>query len=160
MATYSDSLGYAYGSAALPANGLNRASLAVVELDFAAIKSARSDAGATALATSDVIKVIPIAANTIVRNVGWVVDTGETVNNTAKLSLGDSSAAAGFAAAATIAATGAAGGVPTLDTGAFAPTLSGGKVYTAADAIQVTISVAVPEDAVVRIFAELVDISA
>jgi hypothetical protein len=46
-----------------------------------------------------------------------------------------------------------------LSSGAFAPTLSGGKVYAAADTIDITLGTAVPAAAVVRIFALLTDIN-
>jgi len=46
-----------------------------------------------------------------------------------------------------------------LSSGAFAPTLSGGKVYASADTIDVTIGTAVPAAAVVRLFATFTDIN-
>jgi hypothetical protein len=86
-----------------------------------------------------------------------VVTTAAGVTST--LSIGDGSAAAGYLAATSVNATGTSGGVPVLSSGAFAPTLSGGKAYAAADTIDVTIGTAVPAAAVVRVFAVLIDLN-
>lgn len=157
MATYTDSLGFNKGSAAYPAKGTNRSTFVQVKLDFPAIIAARAAAGATALAASDVLEVLPVPAGTVVRNVGLVVDT---VAASGTIAIGDGSAAAGYLAAQAVSSTGTFGGVPVLSSGAFAPTLSGGKVYAAADTLDITIGTAVPATAVVRVFAELVDLSA
>jgi hypothetical protein len=157
MATYTDSLGFNKGSAALPADALNKHHRVEVVLDFPKIIAARAAAGATALAASDVLEVIPIPAGTIVSNVGMEVTTAAGVTST--LSIGDGGAAAGYLAATSVNATGWSGGVPVLSSGAFAPTLSGGKVYSAADTIDVTIGTAVPAAAVVRIFALMTDVT-
>ena len=157
MATYTDSLGFNRGTAALPAKGLDRESLITVVLDFPKIIAARLAAGATALAASDVLEVVPIPAGTIVRNVGLTVST---VAASGTIAIGDGSAAAGFLAAQAVSSTGVFGGVPVLASGAFAPTLSGGKVYAAADTIDITIGTAVPAAAVVTVFALLMDINA
>jgi hypothetical protein len=86
-----------------------------------------------------------------------VVTTAAGVTST--ISIGDGSAAAGYLAATSANATGTSGGVPVLSSGAFAPTLSGGKVYAAADTIDITLGTAVPAAAVVRVFALLTDIN-
>ena len=157
MATYTDTLGFNRGSAALPSNALHKVHLVDMILDFPAIIAARSAAGATALAASDVMEIIPIPAGTLVSNVGMVVTTAAGVTST--ISIGDGSAATGYLAATSANATGTSGGVPVLSSGAFAPTLSGGKVYAAADTIDITIGTAVPAAAVVRVFALLTDIN-
>ncbi len=157
MATYTDTLGFNKGSAALPSNALHKVHLVEMILDFPAIIAARSAAGATALAASDVMEIIPIPAGTLVSNVGMVVTTAAGVTST--ISIGDGSAAAGYLAATSANATGTSGGVPVLSSGAFAPTLSGGKVYAAADTIDITLGTAVPAAAVVRVFALLTDIN-
>ena len=157
MATYTDTLGFNKGSAALPSNALHKVHLVDMILDFPAIIAARSAAGATALAASDVMEIIPIPAGTLVSNVGMVVTTAAGVTST--ISIGDGSAAAGYLAATSANATGTSGGVPVLSSGAFAPTLSGGKVYAAADTIDITLGTAVPAAAVVRIFAMFTDIN-
>ena len=157
MATYTDSLGFNKGSAAYPADSLNKTVRVEITLDFPAIIAARLAAGATALAASDVMEIIPVPAGTIVSNVGMSVTTAAGVTST--ISIGDGSAAAGYLAATSANATGISGGVPVLSSGAFAPTLSGGKVYAAADTIDITIGTAVPAAAVVRVFALLTDIN-
>ena len=151
MATYTDTLGFNKGSAALPSNALHKVHLVEMILDFPAIIAARSAAGATALAASDVMEIIPIPAGTLVSNVGMAITTAAGVTST--ISIGDGSAAAGYLAATSANATGTSGGVPVLSAGAFAPTLSGGKVYAAADTIDITLGTAVPAAAVVRVFA-------
>jgi hypothetical protein len=157
MATYTDSLGFNKGSAALPSNALDKVHLVEMTLDFPKIIAARSAAGATALAASDVLEVIPVPAGTLVSNVGMSVTTAAGVTST--IAIGDGSAAAGYLAATSANATGISGGAPVLSSGAFAPTLSGGKVYSAADTIDITIGTAVPAAAVVRVFALLTDLN-
>ena len=158
MATYTDTLGFNKGSAALNVQGLHRAHVVTLTLDFPKIIAARLAAGATALATSDVLEVIPIPANCIVSNVGMEVVTVAGVSST--IAIGDGSAAAGYLAATSANAVATSGGVPVLAAGAFAPTLSGGKLYSAADTIDITIGTAVPAAAVVRIFATMTNVNA
>jgi hypothetical protein len=157
MATYTDTLGFNKGSAALPSNALHKVHLVEMILDFPAIIAARLAAGATALAAADVMEIIPIPAGTLVSNVGMVITTAAGVTST--ISIGDGSAAAGYLAATSANATGTSGGAPVLASGAFAPTLSGGKVYAAADTIDITLGTAVPAAAVVRVFALMTDIT-
>jgi len=92
-----------------------------------------------------------------VSNVGMIVTTAAGVTST--ISIGDGSAAAGYLAATSANSAATSGGVPVLSSGAFAPTLSGGKVYAAADTIDITLGTAVPAAAVVRIFAKFTDIN-
>jgi hypothetical protein len=113
--------------------------------------------GGKVYAAADVLEVIPVPAGTLVTNVGMEVTTAAGVTST--ISIGDGSAAAGYLAATSANATGFSGGVPVLSSGAFAPTLSGGKVYSAADTIDITIGTAVPAAAVVRVFAVMTDIT-
>ena len=157
MATYTTAVGFNAGSAAYPADSLNKSHRVEILLDFPKISAARAAAGLTALAASDVLEILPIPAGSIVSNVGMVVTTAAGVTST--LSIGDGGAAAGYLAATSVNATGTSGGVPVLASGAFAPTLSGGKVYAAADTIDVTIGTAVPAAAVVRVFAILTDLN-
>lgn len=157
MATYTDSLGFNKGSAALPAKGTDRSTVVSIVLDFAKIIAARLAAGATALAASDVLEVLPVPAGTIVRAVGMQV---QTVAASGTIAIGDGAEAAGYLAATAVSSTGYFGGVPVLVAGAFLPVLSGGKRYGAVDTIDVTIGTAVPATAVVRVFVELVDVTA
>jgi hypothetical protein len=157
MATYTDTLGFNKGSPAVPAKGNDRSSVVAVDLDFAKIIAARAAAGATALAATDVLEVLPVPAGTIVRNVGLqVLKTAAS----GTIAIGDGTAAAGYLAAQAVSSTGMFGGVPVLNTGAFAPTLSGGKLYSSADTVDITIGTAVPATAIVRVFAELVSVGA
>ena len=157
MATYTTAIGFNAGSAALPADSLNKVHRVEILLDFPKIIAARAAAGLTALAASDVLEILPVPAGSIVSNVGMVVTTAAGLTST--LSIGDGSAAAGYLAATSVNATGTSGGVPVLASGAFAPTLSGGKAYAAADTIDVTLGTAVPAAAVVRVFATLTDLN-
>lgn len=157
MATYTTAVGFNAGSAAYPADSLNKAHRVEILLDFPKIIAARAAAGLTALAATDILEILPIPAGSIVSNVGMVVTTAAGVTST--LSIGDGAAAAGYLAATSVNATGTSGGVPVLAAGAFAPTLSGGKVYAAADTIDVTLGTAVPAAAVVRVFATVTDIN-
>ncbi len=155
MATYTDTLGFDKGSAAYPADALNKCHRVEVVLDFPKIAAARLAAGATALA-ADILEVIPIPAGTIATHVGMQVLTASGATWT--MSIGDVDTAAVYLAATSINATGFSGGIPVLAAGAFAPTQSGGKLYAAANALRVTLSAA-PAAAVVRVFAVLTDVS-
>ena len=156
MATISDTIGFNKGTAAYPADSLNKHYRVDVILDFPKIIAARAAAGAAALTSTDVIQAIPVPAKTLVSSVGMEIIT---VGAPGSLALGDGTAGAGYLAATVSTSTGMFGGVPVLSSGAFAPTLSGGKVYSAEDTIDVTLSTAVPSAAVVRVFAVMVDMS-
>jgi hypothetical protein len=156
MATISDTIGFNRGSAAYPADSLNKHYRVEVILDFPKIIAARAAAGAAALTSTDVIQAIPVPAKTLVTSVGMEIIT---VGASGSLALGDGTAGAGYLAATVSTSTGMFGGVPVLSSGAFAPTLSGGKVYSAEDTIDVTLSTAVPSAAVVRVYAVMVDVS-
>tara|TARA_R110000822_G_scaffold6164_10_gene25872 strand:+ start:375 stop:845 length:471 start_codon:yes stop_codon:yes gene_type:complete len=156
MATISDTIGFNKGTAAYPADSLNKHYRVDVILDFPKIIAARAAAGAAALTSTDVIQAIPVPAKTLVSSVGMEIIT---VGASGSLALGDGTAGAGYLAATVSTSTGMFGGVPVLSSGAFAPTLSGGKVYSAEDTIDVTLSTAVPSAAVVRVFAVMVDMS-
>ena len=156
MTTFTDTLGFNRGTAAVLAKGNDQSSVVSVKLDFPAIIAARAAAGATALAANDVLEVLPVPAGTIVRNVALVVST---VAASGTIAIGDGSAAAGYLAAQVVSTAGMFGGVPVLNTGAFAPTLSGGKLYAAGDTIDITIGTAVPALAVVYVVAELVNVN-
>ena len=157
MATYTTAVGFNAGSAALPADSLNKTHRVEILLDFPKIIAARLAAGLTALAAADILEVLPIPAGSIVSNVGMVVTTAAGVTST--LSIGDGGSQVGYLAATSVNAAGTSGGVPVLVTGAFAPAFSGGKVYATADTIDVTLGTAVPAAAVVRVFATLTDIN-
>ena len=160
MATITDSIGFQKGTVpatAIPAGDANfKTSRVEIILDFPTIIAARLAAGVAALTATDVIETIPIPPGCIVSNVGMEV---MVVGASGSVSLGDGTAGAGFLAATVTTSTGYFGGVPVLSAGAFAPTLSGGKLYAAADTIDVTLSTAVPSAAKLRVFAQLTDVS-
>ena len=78
MATYNDGKGYNLGTgAAHVAAGINRVSSITVDLDFAAITTARAAAGLTALGAADILEVIKVPAKTLVTHVALEVTTAE-----------------------------------------------------------------------------------
>jgi hypothetical protein len=134
MATYNDGKGYNLGTGtAHVAAGINNVSSITVDLDFAAITTARAAAGLTALAATDVLEVVKIPANTLVLGVdpdGYL--DGVNANTAAAYSLN------------------AAAGTPTG--------YAGGKFYTAADTIDVT-TVNAADTAVMSLTVVMVDCS-
>ena len=156
MATYTDTLGFNKGSAALPADALFKMHRVEVVLDFPKIIAARLAAGATALAATDILEVIPIPAGTLVTNVGMEI---VTVGASGSISIGDGSDDDGYLAATVSTSAGYFGGVPGVATTVFSPALSGGKIYAAADTIDIKITTAVPSAAVVRVFALMADVT-
>lgn len=160
MATYTDSLGFNKGSAALRADGLTKVTRMEVVLDFAAIAAARSAAGAAALASGDVLEVIPVPAKTLVMRVGYDVTTAEGA--TATFDLGDGSDADGYLNDVDLNSVGS--GVMSLALTEGTPnTIAGysnGKYYSAADTIDMTLNNNAINVAVVRVWALVADASA
>jgi len=159
MATYTDSYGFNKGSAALRADGLTKVTRMEVTLDFAKIAAARSAAGATALASGDVLEVIPVPAKSLVMRVGYDVTTAEGA--TATFDLGDGSDADGYLNDVDLNSV--ASGVMALALTEGAPnTISGysnGKYYSAADTIDITLNNNAINVAVVRLWALVADAS-
>lgn len=160
MATYTDSLGFNKGSAALRADGLTKVTRMEVVLDFAKIAAARSAAGVTALASGDVLEVIPVPAKTLVMRVGYDVTTAEGA--TATFDLGDGSDADGYLNDVDLNSVGS--GVMSLALTEGTPnTIAGysnGKYYSAADTIDITLNNNAINVAVVRVWALVADASA
>jgi hypothetical protein len=160
MATYTDSLGFNKGSAALRADGLTKVTRMEVVLDFAKIAAARSAAGAAALASGDVLEVIPVPAKTLVMRVGYDVTTAEGA--TATFDLGDGSDADGYLNDVDLNSVGS--GVMSLALTEGTPnTIAGysnGKYYSAADTIDMTLNNNAINVAVVRVWALVADASA
>jgi hypothetical protein len=160
MATITDSLGFNKGyttAPALPAGDtLFKAVRFELILDFPTIIAARAAAGVAALTSTDVIECVPIPLGTLVRNVGMEI---MVVGASGSVSIGDGSAGAGYLAATVTTSLGYFGGIPVLSAGAFAPTLSGGKLYSAIDTLDITLSTAVPSAAKLRLFGEMVDMT-
>lgn len=154
MATYNDGKGYNLGTgAAHVAAGINNVSSITVDLDFAAITTARAAAGLTALAATDVLEVVKIPANTLVLSVALNVTTAE--GGTLTIDVGDGSDPDGYldgvnANTAAAYTTNAAAGTPTG--------YAGGKYYTAEDTIDVT-TVNAADAAVMSLTVVMVDCS-
>jgi hypothetical protein len=151
MATYNDGKGYNLGTgAAHVAAGINRVSSVTVDLDFAAITTARAAAGLTALAATDVLEVIKVPAKTLVTNVVLEVTTAE--GGTLTIDVGDGDDPDGYLDGVNGNATAAY--IPVAGTAAFEQ----GKYYTAADTIDVT-TVNAADAAVMKLTAIMVDCS-
>lgn len=140
MATYADGIGFNYNSAAFPANS-TKTHVFKVKLDFAAIAAARTAAGATALASGDVLQVIQLPANSYVHCAGIEVTTAEGA--TATVGIGDGSSATGYYAAASLNAVASLSSTPALTEGTpntFTNAYAFGKFYSAADTIDLTLN--------------------
>jgi hypothetical protein len=159
MATYTDSYGFNKGTAGFRADGLTKVTRMEVVLDFAKIAAARTAAGATALASGDVLEVIPVPAKTLVMRVGYDVTTAEGA--TATFDLGDASDTDGYLNDADLNAVGS--GVMALTLASGTPNTvagySNGKYYSAADTIDVLLNNSSIDTAVVRIWALVADCS-
>jgi hypothetical protein len=159
MATYTDSYGFNKGTAGFRADGLTKVTRMEVVLDFAKIAAARTAAGATALASGDVLEVIPVPAKTLVMQVGYDVTTAEGA--TATFDLGDASDTDGYLNDADLNAVGS--GVMALTLASGTPNTvagySNGKYYSAADTIDVLLNNSSIDTAVVRIWALVADCS-
>jgi hypothetical protein len=158
MATYTESLGFNKGSAGFPAVGLTKLNRIEIELDFPAITAARAAGGATALASGDVLEVMPLRAKTLVMHVGLEVVSGGTTGLT--LDVGDGADADGYLDGVAGDAAGSFASVATVagDPGALVG-LSAGKYYTAADTIDVKLVGQVPGNLVCRLWAIVADAS-
>ena len=151
MATYNDGKGYNLGTgAAHVAAGINRVSSITVDLDFAAITTARAPAGLTALAATDILEVIKVPAKTLVTHVALEVTTAE--GGTLTLDVGDGDNPDGYLDGVNGNATAAY--ISVAGTDAFEQ----GKYYTAADTIDV-VTVNAADAAVMKLTAVMVDCS-
>lgn len=160
MATYTDALGFNKGSAGFHNAGLNKLHRVEVVLDFAKIAAARSAAGATALAASDILEVIPLPAKSLVMRVGMDVTTAEGA--TATLAIGDGSDDDGYLAATSINAVAGSSAAVALTEGTpntFTTPYAVGKYYDAADTIDVKLGHNSIDAAVVRVWALVMDCS-
>lgn len=157
MATYTDGIGFNLNNAGFPAHTAPRTHMLEVTMDFAAITAARLAAGATALASADILNALRIPAMTLVQSVGLEVLTAGTAGLT--LDVGDGTAADGFHDGRDGAAAGSF--VNTLVLSADAtPVVVGytnGKYYSAADTIDLVLVGQVPGALKVRLWALVVD---
>ena len=126
-------------------------------IDFKQVAAYRASAGLTALGSGDVYEILELPAKTLVLRVGYDVTTAEGA--TATVHIGDASDADGFVASANLNSVGS--GVSTLALTEGAPNTitgySGGKYYSAADTIDLTLNNASIDTAVVRVWALIVD---
>lgn len=109
-------------------------SVAEVELDFAAIATARTAAGQAALAANDVLTLFGVRAGTLVHAVSLDVTTAEGAVATCQL--GDGADPNGFLAAADL---NAVAHTASLLTTPYSVAVGGGKLYTADDTIDMTL---------------------
>lgn len=145
MAAYTDSLGFNKGNAAcFPANGNRSVTKVSVDLDFAAIATARAAAGVAALGAADTLDVIALPAGTAVLMAGVDVTTAEGAVCT--MDLGDGSAATTYMSNVDLNAVAANGA-----------TVAAPVYYAAEDKLMVTIDSASTDTAVCRVWAIIVD---
>jgi hypothetical protein len=156
MAAYTDSLGFFKNSAGYPAKGNDRTTSFAVALDFAKIVADRTAAGATALAATDTLHVIPLPRGTVILAAGIEVVSAETVNTTATFSLG-------FVGGAPVAANAFANALASNALGMAAiglvPTLVNGTTANTTN-LAITLNTAAPTNAKIRVFAVVADVSA
>lgn len=161
MATFTDTVGFNKGTAVASVNGLDRLTRYEVVLNFPKIVAARSAAGLAALASADVLEIIPVPAKSLVMIAGMEVTQINTA--AATIALGDGSSTAGYLAASAIGALSSFAGVGALVEGApntFLPAYGNGKYYTAADTIDALFGTAAPAQAIVTVWALILDCSA
>ena len=149
MAAYTDSLGFYKGTAAYPDN-INDVTKFEVTIDFADVKAARAAVGATALAATDTLQVITMPAGSVVLSAGMNVLSAETVNATATIDIG-------FTGGSPAAANAYGNDLATNSTGLKAADLANPTVVAAADTIDILLNTAVPENAVIKFFAIVVN---
>jgi hypothetical protein len=149
MATYTDSLGFNKGSAAFPAL-VDFISKFDVVLDFAAINAARTAAGATALAATDVLQVINLPANAVVLSAGIEVVTTDASTATFDL---------GFTGASPAAVNAYANDAAISTAGYTVADLANPTAVKVADTIDLLINTAAPTTGKIRVFAVVADVS-
>lgn len=145
MAAYTDSLGFNQGTAAYPANTSDISKFEVT-VDFAAVKAARTAAGATALAATDTMQIIKLPAGSIVLAAGMNVVEAEATNTTATIDIG-------FTGGSPAAANAYGNDLATNSLGLKAADLANPTVVASADTIDILLNTAVPVDAVIKFFA-------
>ncbi len=161
MAAYTDTVGFNKGSAGHKANS-SKMYLMEVDLDFAAITTARAAASLTTLATGDSLQVLSIPAKTMVMSVGIdvttadgtasTVDIGETGGDVDGWINGHDANAVGSACSTNNTLV---EGTPNV----FEPALGNGKYYGTADTIDMLMLTAPQDASVMRIWALCMDCS-
>ena len=140
MTLYQDSFGFRKGAAAMDGMRTNLEAIQVVRLDFAAIAAARVAAVVAALAAADVLEIMKVGAGFWVNLVGYKLITAEGA--TATMDVGDGAAATGFASNINLNGTPGWTEVTLALTEGTPNTITGysdGKLYTAADTVDVVI---------------------
>ena len=145
MALLEDHTGGAAVGTAIPQDGLNKVYVKKTRFDMANVAGTPT--------STDVFRVIDIPAGTMVLSAWFNVVTAEATNPTAQVSLGDGTQVAGFVAAATVAAAG-------LHVPAGSETYQAyvGEFYTAADTLDLVVSVAALTEFVCDVYALCVDL--
>ncbi len=151
MANYTDTLGFYKGTAAFGAHSDKRQGYVEVILDFAKIKAARTAASATALAAGDTLQVLQVPANAVILHAGMEVTSAETTNTTATFDLGFTGGSP--EAASYFVNDGASNALAVLHTKLANAVVVG----SSADTIDLLLNTAVPQNAVVRVFAFMLD---
>jgi hypothetical protein len=150
MAVYTDTLGFDKGGSSPPFGSLHKVYRYEVNLDFAKITAARAASGATALVSGDILDVLPIPAKALVTHVGVDVTTVGTSGLT--LDIGDVDDRDGYVDGFAGDAVASTASVLTLDTGAVVG-LTGGKYYSSAGAVSLTLVGQPPGGLVCRVWA-------
>jgi hypothetical protein len=162
MATYTDTLGFNKGSAAAyPDKGRYSLTKIEVQVSLPSIAAARTAAGATTLASGDVLEVLRIPAKTQVLAVGADVTTASGATLT--IDLGDGADIDGFLDGVNAnTAAGYSSTTVTLVEGApntLSPAFGFGKYYGSADTIDVIFNNTPGVLGVMNVWAVLVDCS-
>lgn len=152
-ATYNYKGGVVAGVAAGHVATPNAFSVAVVELDFAAIATARTAAGQAAITTADVLEVITVRAQTWVPAVFLKPTTAD--GGTMTMDVGDGADPNGYIDDGDVNATTM---LSSLITTAYSLATAGGKYYGAADTIDLIPNNATPDTGVVELIAVMVDL--
>lgn len=148
MTAFTDSYGFNKGTASFPAN--QPVSKISVKLDFAEIIAARAAAGATALAATDTLQIIPLPAGAVILSGGLQVTSVESTNTTATFDLGF---------------TGGTTGLFANDTASNAlgydiENLANPYAVTSADTVDLLLNTAAPTDCVVNAFVIVANVAA
>lgn len=150
MTAFTDSIGFEKGAVAFRAYGHLRVAFMETYLDFETIVAARLAAGATALAAADTLQVLQLPAGALVLQGGAEVEELELTNTTGTFDIGFTG---GSPAAANVFANDVAiNALSKTATGLAAPIL-----ITADDTLDILLNTAVGTNAVIRVWALVVD---
>jgi len=148
MTAFTDSIGFNKGTAAYP-DGVGISKFEVT-IDFAEVKTARAAVSAAPLAATDTLQVISLPAGSVVLSAGMNVESAETVNTSATIDFG-------FTGGSPAAANAYGNDLATDSTGLKGADLANPTIVASANTIDILFNTAVPEDAVIRFFAVVID---